>query len=666
MASSHDHHILANAALAPYEQPLGSQNRENLSAQPSVTSIHQVWTSASSNSADEFSPEMIGKLRKGLPFLAAYAVRPRLVGMSSLESPLVSSPLIGGSTVRFVDKTYLSEPLVGSSTSARALKKMNKNSNNFDELKVETSSTSRAEHKHNQKTILKKYKKNQRNRTAIKKRKSNLGTAVANRFKPNQSKRQKKSNKKQHKHIPTKLISSRVGYFKDHKHPVSGRQSHRRASTSRRAVNWLKTKRIKNKLARQKEGQVKGGTKEDSRSRKDHPFYATRSGDNANKDVDNLNAKDEDDIKTALRGQKDVEGNDYNSDHEDDNNIGDQDTADGEKSGTLPTRPRGKDNADDQGTDYVDEEDETVTIMPKFDGVDDNPDPNEYSDGKIDNFENSGVDEQGVSSYNNNDDDAPEIVTENYGNDRDSAGSEDVNENGGVDNAENSDDSNNGATNSNESGSKGHSIVDDGDQGIHNSFDRKHNSSEKTVPGVEFADDQGSDQGMRKDINSLNEVRPLDDSNEHDGNSIDNLKPDEMGPSKRNSTISDVEESNHSPQDDSQNQPKSNSNDDDDDAVSKRTDNSTKSVLDSEEETIEEKHNMDHEIDCENHDHHHDSMKWLQDAIKGEPEVDYPIMSKPLNNTSFSCKDQQYPGYYADVESRCQVSIYSNCVLIYS
>lgn len=41
-------------------------------------------------------------------------------------------------------------------------------------------------------------------------------------------------------------------------------------------------------------------------------------------------------------------------------------------------------------------------------------------------------------------------------------------------------------------------------------------------------------------------------------------------------------------------------------------------------------------------------------AIPGEPEKDYPIFSEPPE-TSFKCQDQNYPGYYADPEARCQV-----------
>ncbi|KAJ0172142.1 hypothetical protein K1T71_012115 [Dendrolimus kikuchii] len=41
-------------------------------------------------------------------------------------------------------------------------------------------------------------------------------------------------------------------------------------------------------------------------------------------------------------------------------------------------------------------------------------------------------------------------------------------------------------------------------------------------------------------------------------------------------------------------------------------------------------------------------------AIPGQPNIDYPIHSY-IPSTSFSCDSQAYPGYYADVETRCQV-----------
>jgi hypothetical protein len=49
-----------------------------------------------------------------------------------------------------------------------------------------------------------------------------------------------------------------------------------------------------------------------------------------------------------------------------------------------------------------------------------------------------------------------------------------------------------------------------------------------------------------------------------------------------------------------------------------------------------------------------DSQEGDYSAIPGEPEIDYPIFSE-IPETSFDCNQQEFPGYYADVEARCQV-----------
>ncbi|KAF7268817.1 hypothetical protein GWI33_018164 [Rhynchophorus ferrugineus] len=41
-------------------------------------------------------------------------------------------------------------------------------------------------------------------------------------------------------------------------------------------------------------------------------------------------------------------------------------------------------------------------------------------------------------------------------------------------------------------------------------------------------------------------------------------------------------------------------------------------------------------------------------AIPGQPDIDYPILAS-IPETSFRCEQQEFPGYYADVETRCQV-----------
>lgn len=41
-------------------------------------------------------------------------------------------------------------------------------------------------------------------------------------------------------------------------------------------------------------------------------------------------------------------------------------------------------------------------------------------------------------------------------------------------------------------------------------------------------------------------------------------------------------------------------------------------------------------------------------AIPGTPDLDYPILSE-IPPTKFNCDSQKYPGYYADIDARCQV-----------
>lgn len=55
-----------------------------------------------------------------------------------------------------------------------------------------------------------------------------------------------------------------------------------------------------------------------------------------------------------------------------------------------------------------------------------------------------------------------------------------------------------------------------------------------------------------------------------------------------------------------------------------------------------------------------DPLQWLRDSIPGEPGTDYPIFSS-VEQTSFSCEDKVFGGYYADPEMGCQA--YHVCLL---
>ena len=49
-----------------------------------------------------------------------------------------------------------------------------------------------------------------------------------------------------------------------------------------------------------------------------------------------------------------------------------------------------------------------------------------------------------------------------------------------------------------------------------------------------------------------------------------------------------------------------------------------------------------------------DMMDMMKNSIRGEPGKDYPILAD-IPITRFKCSDHESPGYYADVETQCQV-----------
>ena len=52
----------------------------------------------------------------------------------------------------------------------------------------------------------------------------------------------------------------------------------------------------------------------------------------------------------------------------------------------------------------------------------------------------------------------------------------------------------------------------------------------------------------------------------------------------------------------------------------------------------------------------HGAEKWdYADSIPGIAGQNYPILSQPIGATSFNCKGRREGGYYADVDSACQV-----------
>lgn len=51
----------------------------------------------------------------------------------------------------------------------------------------------------------------------------------------------------------------------------------------------------------------------------------------------------------------------------------------------------------------------------------------------------------------------------------------------------------------------------------------------------------------------------------------------------------------------------------------------------------------------------------LPDIVPGQPGIDYPVASR-VPSTRFRCEQQEYPGFFADPETGCQVWLYASVI----
>lgn len=585
-------------------------------AEPTTTSIHQVWTSSSSGSLEELSPEMISKLRGDVPFLAAYATRPRLINGAAISLRPVSSDSFGVGT-------QMQPPAnlqVGASSEVQTRTSQAKTApelsklGNFNEFKIETSSSSRSEHTHKRSTSLKRKVLDEHPRKKMKgnanrllegrrakfsigrksKRRQKSPTSHTNRL------RKKKSEQRSNKKNPSYHLGViRHGRYQDG--PSSLQSADDKSANDPPATDTQSTG-----VSRQ------DGTKGGSGAAAKKPFYKVEDGTDelgSNKGRESNSPSSPESPDTA----DDIEEIDENPDDE--------------PAGTATPKRVGDGDVDEL-------EGDTVMVEPKSDGVDDDPelpdeglpeDPNSFGDGR-----------EGRTDPNEDGDE-----TETRAGDRESNG-----------------DGAGGAT--------------AGGGGLGGAVDMS--------PGVTFAneDEKSHDEGA----SDVSQNRPGQDrrsgigSKSRDQDGIDTSDDDE--PRKKplgdknpdvnrpHSTVSkeagskDVESDSNSsgrPEDDES------GNDVDldyrDEAEDERHFNSTKSQGKKTgvgEQSPEPKDCPPDERHHDHHDHHHhhDTIKWLEEAVPGKPGVDYPTLSS-VNTSNFNCRDQKHPGYYADVETRCQV-----------
>lgn len=666
-------------------------------AAPSVTTMHQVWASSSSDSLEELSPEVISKLHNNVPFLAAYSIRPRLVGVSSnnqqsgaqqivhptgysarLQAPSTAASEVAASRTDNDDGSSLQ---TGSASSPQnSLSRLG----NFNEFKVELSSTSKSEHHHKRKTVLKRRDENQQP-AELRSKKRQVANTVS-RLKAERRRKSKRNSRKAAR-VGGRGRASRRQSLRDLQR--SGRLIKRARSAAQK--NQAKTSRLRRKLNGKNlqhhlsiikhgrylqeqskppneatkggldEAGVKGGS-----GGKRTPFYSRA------KPTSNGNATGEESLSGNGLGSGGSASGDNNIDENKSTSSDKEDAEDAELDEDAPAAPLPEPRR--VGDPDVEDEGDTVAVAPKYDGVDDDPEPVE--DGGSMSGERE-AEADGDEKFEEKDD-GEEPRTRRVNRERPnpvddrSTASQDGQASGGGIGATIGGGPNEGTGLSRTDGKPdydGDRMRDD-DSGVRPSSREDDGGSSSGVDDRTLTNDRapatGADRASGIDEESISDERDTDrdiervsgkkndgdsggagvdydtktkevdegSSGKEDGGSV--MKTDEgLDVDYRDEMAADGDRRKKKPRVDD-----------------KKDENPSKKDKDCEEGS----HHDHHSHHDDHHHDHHDTIKWLQDAIPGEPGEDYPILSR-ANATNFNCREQKYPGYYADVAARCQVSI---------
>lgn len=737
---------------------------------PSVTSVHQVWTSSSSGSIGELSPEIISKLRNDVPFLAAYALRPRLVGASSYGNKDDELNIKSSSTnFNKLDasnqpiETYVGQlqapakldkaSLQVQASSPTATKSLIPKLGDFSEFNVETSSTSKSEHHHKRKTTLKR-KPNANEHLDLKKQtsvgatnqsikggrnllnKSNKSIDINKKQRSRTGKTSKRSLKKSKSRSRSNKSRAKLSgsNMRQHMNIIKNGRYYQEQSINPSGTNNSTDLVVDSKVAGDQTTMIVRGTKNSSEGdvkgassgEKKPPFYSRvkpsvdtdEPTGSIDKSIDSTyNPDDGSDINGLNRNRpKDDQGSESGNDANED---------------TLEEPPRRV------GDDDIEEDGDTVTVMPKSDGVDDDPEipagaPEEDQRGPTDGDQGETSEREDDTGSGEPDNRIPESDPRGKRVDRERPNpslqpsdsrendeGQDITTGGGIgattgagsgssEGAKSAPENRNTSPNSSDD-----TDADDDDLGSnHGEFGNRDSSMErndgtqtddnraisgrketkdrpeidKESIGKDGEENDRSDGGLSgSDVNT--KTGPGFDSERDSGNSASSGEPDEFG-SRRDSNQDNNNNNNNQnvggiakplcPEDG----PSCSNGADEGGDVDYRDEmtevsgrkngrNGTEIETGQDEQGVKKNrkkhgerdencddHHKDGHYDHHAHDHHdhHDSIKWLQDAIPGEPGEDYPILSR-INLSNFNCRDQKYPGYYADVQSRCQVSV---------
>lgn len=744
-----------------------TQQVELLATAPSVTSVHKVWTSTSRGSLNDLSPEMIGKLRNDMPFLSAYALRPRLVGGPQVASEELSAVMANQRSARAPRAQDQSGQLDSSATSLTS-KRITGDSlvprlGDFNEFKVETSSTSKSEHHHKRSTSLKrkpngsstsgtsKGKLSRRSLSRVKKspRSANKVRGLSAKGRKNSARRASRSlrgttsrrrlssrkklikarnkRKRARSSLPQRINIIRHGRYIQEQ-SIGANNDSNELDVDMRAVGrdtttatMLSGTGTKTNEAGTTKGGDSSGTASGARKR---PFYESARPTMAPEAEDAMNNVDGNDLNKPDSAEK-TDRTSIDAVDEDSRST-DEPELDATLDDDVADEPKRVGDPD------VEEDGDTVLVEPKSDGVDDDPpiesaeddEPTSVSSDGEKGDGSPGLDtggrRKGREQPRDREDDSgrDDAVDENSG----ETGSTGFSGGGGI-----------GATvgGSNGSPSVGAgegSKADDRDDDNDNSGSDDDRPAEgrraRPIPGVEFADENSSGAGSG---GSNDSDLPVVGEGERDDGSISRGSTgsgtsseggpgvglggdrDDDGEDGRRTSLGDRGTSTNAGKTDEKRLDDSDLDyesekdaeierkdargsrrdqdaDEDDDLDYRdeldgttnggrsRPNDERKSILPDANEKNEgnqESHRRGgkrghKEVDCEDkdhghdhhgddHHHHHHGIEWLRGAIPGEPGQDYPILSR-ANTTDFSCRDQKHPGYYADVESRCQVS----------
>lgn len=680
-------------------------------ASPTMASVHQVWTSTSSGSLEELSPELIGKLRNDVPFLAAYALRPRLVGSTAT---LGSETRIPGSTSAALRTGEpLSTQLQAPSSAAELAASSSANSGlqiqatqqgkqvsllprlgDFSEFNVETSSTSKSEHSHRRRTTLKRKKpaKSAANLPQMKARKvTGAGQLKRKGRKPTKASPLKRR---------SKVKASRAAKLKKRLNIIrSGRYYQEQSiSPSRGAINQVDVEeRAVGDQTTMLAGETKGaaptdeGVKGGNASGAKKPFYSKR-------------------IPSGKPGSSEVEAGERN----------------GAKNDTSPTldgavtEDAGKENSvDDElgeeiddlpdsaprrvGDDDVEEGGDTVMVEPKSDGVDDDPDPAEYEPAVPEENELEGRQRESETEENQRENEKEEDERE-LNNEPEPRARRVHRERQNTSPASEQPDSpprsqddekgtaagggigatTGGAGSSDGAGSSGgkkraedEADEDEDDSRVFDDKRRKSTGKESENKSADEEDNKGDEQedaGQREAPENTSggkgSRRPDEDEPEEETSggkrvgsttSSQNSDDERRADSEEERLISERRRPAEEGRAEDEAAGDVDYRDELEAGARKKPDEESSSTANKDGATRHKTtanecaHHGSYSHDDEHHHHHHDTIRWLEEAVPGEPGKDYPILNR-INSSLFKCAEQKYPGYYADVEARCQVS----------